>query len=252
MAKEKPSEAAEALIQPPPDKLDGSEAEVPEKKEPEKDPLAELEARLTANFQKEIKERDDKIAALSKPKEQPGPTVVEKIDVYEKLANKIWENTPEGLRELRSEIKKEVTEELRGEYRAAKSEEKFWDDFYRSNKTFNRDDDHWVVQAVVNENFAAWKDLPVAKVKEELAKETEKRLAKIEARKERSIEKGAPTMGLSSSSSPSPKKTQDEPKILTLSQMIKRKQQSRQDALFNRQESRARDSETGRFRKELN
>jgi hypothetical protein len=246
VAKEKEPE----LIEPAPKEI-GGEAEVPEIKEPVKDPLVELEARLTAKFEKEIKERDDRIAALNKPKEQPGPTVVEKIDIYKDLGTKIWEDTPAALKSLRDEIKKEVSEELRGEYRAQKSEEKFWDDFYRSNKSFSRDDDHWVVQAVVNENFSQWKDLPVNKVKEELAKETEKRLARIEARKERNVDKSAPTMGLSSSSSPSPKREPAEEKPKTLSQMIRDKQQMRQTALFKRQESRGRDDQ-GRFRKDVN
>ncbi len=224
--------------------------DAPEKKEEQKpDPLAELEARLTAKFQKEIESRDDKIAALSKPIQQPGPTVVEKIDIYEKLGTKLWENTPEAMRELRNEIKKEVTSELRGEYQSARSEEKFWDAFYRDNKILNRDEDHWVAEAIVRENFSAWKDMPVAKVRDELAKEAEKRLARMEARKERKGDDKAPSLSLSSASAPSPKKEVTEEKPRTLSQMLRDRQQQRQTALFKRQEDRTRDNQ-GRFRKE--
>lgn len=244
-----PKEEKAELIEPPPEKIGEPEKE-PEKKEPEKDPLVELEARLTARFEKEIKERDDRISALSKPI-QPGPTVVEKIDIYKDLGTKIWEDTPAALKTLRDEIKKEVTTELRGEYQAARSEEKFWDDFYRHNKTFDRGEDHWVVQAIVQENFSAWKNLPVADVRDKLAKETEKRLARIEARKERSGDSKAPSLSLSSASAPSPKRETKEEAPRTLSQMIREKQQMRQTALFKRQEARGRDDQ-GRFRKDIN
>jgi hypothetical protein len=226
----------------------------PEKKEEAKpDPFAELEAKLTAKFQKEIEARDSEIAALKRPKEQPGPTVVEKIDIYKDLAQKVWEDTPSALRSLRDEIKKEVTSELRGEYRAAKSEEKFWDTFYRENKAFNRDDDHWVVQAIVNENFADWKEMPVAKVRAELAKETEKRLARIEARKERSGDTKSASLNLSSANAPSPRKEPEETLPRGLSDVLKARQafrQEKQSAFRQRLTEKPRD-DRGRY-KEMN
>lgn len=248
-----PKEEKTELIEPKPDTLKAGEEEAVEKKEEAKpDPLAELEARLTARFEKEIKERDDKISALSKPVQQPGPTVVEKIDIYKDLGTKIWEDTPAALKSLRDEIKKEVTTELRGEYQSARSEEKFWDDFYRHNKTFDRAEDHWVVQAIVQENFASWKDLPVARVREELAKETEKRLARIEARKDRGGDPKGATLSLSSASAPSPRReTVPDAGPTSVSEWLRNRHKARNTSIAKRQEARTRDDQ-GRFRKELN
>lgn len=241
------------LIEPKPDTLK-TEGEKPvEKKEEAKpDPLAELEARLSAKFEKEIKERDDRIAALTKPVQPQGPTVVEKIDVYKDLGTKIWEDTPQALRTLRDEIKKEVTAELTGKYQAEKNEERFWDSVYRENKSFNRDEDHWVLQAVLNENVQSWQGYSIPKIKEELSKEATKRLARLEARKERKSDPSAPSLTLSSASPPQPRREAEPEKPKTLSQMIRERQQERQTALHKRLAERTRDDRGRYTSKELN
>lgn len=234
------------LIEPPPT---GIGEETP-KEEPKPDPFKELEARLEAKFQKEIQARDDKIASLSKPVSQPGPTVVEKIDIYEKLGTKIWENTPEALREIRNEIKREVTEELTKKYDGARGEERFWDEFYRENAALDRKEDHWIVQAIVNEKYSAWKDKTTDEVRGLLKSEAEKRLAKWEAKKGPKTDSKAPSLSLQSAS-PTHERAEPEkqPNVVTLSQVIKKRQALRRESFLQRAEARGRDDK-GRYSKE--
>ncbi len=216
---ERPRDAQGRFIPETPAEAAAEPGETVEAEKP--DPVAALRE----EFNSELAKRDAEIARLRVPV-QAGPTVLEKVPIYKKLATKVFENPEEAFKEFEEHIESKLT----ARYQSARSEDQFWDDFYRSNPDFDRAKDHFIIKAELNENIGSWQNLPVQTASEHLAKKAKARLLDIHKR----YGPKAPdrdTTTLEGASSPRPKKqAESEQKVRKLSDVIRERQQQRSEA----------------------
>lgn len=151
-------------------------------------------------------------------KKAPEP---EKERDWEKL---IFEDTPNAIKLLKEDIRKEITGELRGAYQKDMGEKEFWGEFYAANEDLKEDKD--LVQATLASHMRALADLPVSEASKRLGDLTRARILRYKGGEvEKKNDKKAKAEG---SGAPSSKKADPEqPKILSLGDVIRARRAAR-------------------------
>lgn len=152
------------------------------------------------------------------PEKKPEP---EKERDWEKL---IFEDTPNAVKMLKEDIRKEITSELRGAYQKDMGEKEFWTNFYSENEDLKGDRD--LVSATLGSNMTALQDLPVSEAAKKLADLTRARILRYKGgevdkkndKKTKVEGSGAP---LGKGKAPEP------PKILSLGDVIRARRAAR-------------------------
>lgn len=189
---------------------EGEKKEEEQQKEAPEVTIARLQGELTAlRASRNTPEPQKK--AEQKPEERD----------WEKL---IFEDTPNAIKMLKEDIRKEITGELRGAYQQDIGEKEFWRDFYESHGDLK--DDRDLVQATLGSNMKALQDLPVSEAAKKLADLTRARILRYKGGEvEKKNEKKTKVEG---SGSPGEKKQAPEaPKILSLGDVIRARRAAR-------------------------
>ena len=148
-------------------------------------------------------------------------------------ATGLFTEPEEALKRLREEIKAEVKGEITTAYNAAESQKDFWTGFYKDNSDLA--DEKMIVNAVMTRDWATLKDLAPAAAAKKLAEAAKKELMRISGGKSPSDDNARGVEGGSTkNSAPAGKKTDDD-KVLSLSDIIKKRQEARRKAQFSKE-----------------
>lgn len=140
---------------------------------------------------------------------------------WEKL---IFEDTPNAIALLKEDIRKEITTELRSEYRKDTGEKEFWGGFYSDHEDLKEDKD--LVQATLASNMRALQDLPVSEAAKKLADLTRARILRYKGGE--TEQKNNKKTKVEGTGAPSGKKPAPEtPKILSLGDVIRARRAAR-------------------------
>lgn len=199
----------------------------------EEDELARPETR-SERIERELAELKARNALLEKrvppePARAATPEPEEETD----WENLIFTNPKEAVEKIKEQSRKEITRELRGDYQREQSTTRFWNDFYKENDDLTEDRD--IVEMELNKNFAKLADMPVPDAIAELADLTRKRIMKysnnrgVKRKRTRAV-----TSGASNSSRPEQGARPAQPKVQTLSGLIKGRREKRRAAMNGR------------------
>lgn len=89
----------------------------------------------------------------------------------------LFANPKEAVKRLRAEIKAEITGELENKYNRAESEKEMWKIFYKENEDLK--EEKWMVDAVLQRDYASLKDLPASEAMKKLATSVKKELLRL-------------------------------------------------------------------------
>lgn len=156
------------------------------------------------------------LAPVQERKEEPP-----KERDWEKL---MFEDTPNAVKMLKEDIRREITTELRGAYQKDMGEKEFWNEFYSSHADLKEDQD--LVRATLGSNMTALQDLPVSEAAKKLADLTRARILRYKGGEvDKKNEKKPKVEG---SGAPTGKgKTPEAPKILSLGDVIRARRAAR-------------------------
>lgn len=136
----------------------------------------------------------------------------------------IFKDTPNAIKLLKEDIRKEITSELRGAYQKDMGEKDFWNEFYAGNEDLKEDKD--LVRATLGSNMVALQDLPVSEAAKKLADLTRARILRYKGGEvDKKNDKKTKVEG---SGAPSGKqKAPEPPKILSLGDVIRARRAAR-------------------------
>lgn len=187
----------------------------PAKRAPEQptDPLEALRAELEAQRAELAAMR-----AQTKPAPAPAKKTEPEPEPEPDWEDLLYKNPKEFVKQHGQRVREEVTRELRGEYQAVRGEEAFWNRFYVEHKDLAEDDD--LVRATLARHQADLGDLPVEIAAKRLADLTRERIlryaggGKPQTQRKKAVAEGA-------NPPKSERKVEEEPKVVTLSQLIR-------------------------------
>lgn len=140
---------------------------------------------------------------------------------WEKL---IFENTPEAIKLLKEDIRREITGELRTAYTKDMGEKEFWSEFYSTHEDLKGDRD--LVQATLGSNMRALQDLPVSEAAKKLADLTRARILRYKGGE--TEQKNNKKTKVEGSGPPGDKKpAPGKPEILSLGDVIRARRAAR-------------------------
>ena len=148
-------------------------------------------------------------------------------------ATGLFTEPEEALKRLREEIKAEVKGEITTAYNAAESQKDFWTGFYKENADLA--DEKMIVNAVMTRDWATLKDLAPAAAAKKLAEAAKKELMRISGGKSPSDDNARQVEGGSTKNSAPAGKKPDDDKVLSLSDIIKKRQEARRKAQFSKE-----------------
>lgn len=138
-----------------------------------------------------------------------------------------------ALQKLREEIKAEVKGEITTAYNAAESQKDFWNSFYSENADLK--DEKMIVNAVMARDWATLKDLDPKAAAKKLVEATKKELMRLKGGKSDSDPDARQIEGGSNKNSAPSGKKEDDSKVLSLSDIIKKRQEARRKAQFSKE-----------------
>lgn len=118
------------------------------------------------DFNRKLNEHSQELGQLRKLVQ---PQVVEQPKGYDTL---LFENPNEAINRL----KKEIREEVVGEYVQDQTQQKFWNGFYSKHKDLSRDDDDFLVRGVLQQNWQTLSPLAPEEASEKLADLTRRQI----------------------------------------------------------------------------
>lgn len=163
---------------------------------------------------------------------KPAPKDEGKKPGYD-YATGLFTEPEEALKRLREEIKAEVKGEITTAYNAAETQKDFWQGFYKDNSDLS--DEKMMVNAVMTRDWAILKDLAPAAAAKKLAEATKKELMRISGGKSPSDDNARQIEGGSTKNSAPAGKKSDDDKVLSLSDIIKKRQEARRKAQFSKE-----------------
>lgn len=168
-------------------------------------------------------------AAIDVLKNRPAPAPQVEKKQEEPPKERDWEelifkDTPNAIKLLKEDIRKEITTELRGAYQKDMGEKDFWNEFYASHEDLKEDRD--LVRATLASNMPALQDLPVSEASKKLADLTRARILRYKGGEvDKKNDKKTKVEG---SGAPAPKaKAPEAPKILSLGDVIRARRAAR-------------------------
>jgi len=179
-------------------------------------------------FQRELKERLDRLEGqLSKPAAKPADTTDDKVD--------FWENPERYFKALQDNIDKRIEErvsgvrdELTSSYQQEKKLEQFWIDFYKENKDLK--DDDFIVKSVLQRDYAELSTIPLDQAQQKLAARSRDVLLKYTKAESPKPEDKVVVEGGPAAASKKPASGTDEPKILSLTDIVKQRREAKRKA----------------------
>lgn len=147
-------------------------------------------------------------------------------------ATELFTNPDEAIKRLRAEIKSEVKDEMTAQYNAVETQKEFWTSFYADNDDLKSE--KLIVQAVLNRDMSKLKDLSIPEAAKKLAEATKKELMRLkggtsDADDSRQLEGG------SNKNPVPPKNKSDDDKVLSLSDIVRKRQAARHKAQFSKE-----------------
>lgn len=149
-----------------------------------------------------------------KPKEEDEPN-------WETL---MFEKPGEAARLIRDGAAKEAEDKLRKEYQADQKRRDFWNGFYKDNPDLKDDDD--IVQLTMTQNLEELQDMPVEKAAVRIAELTRERILRY-SKGNNKVQKKVEVEGASSPKPGEQDNEEDDVKITSISDLIKRRRELR-------------------------
>lgn len=196
----------------PDDDDDNNEPEAP------KPPVDPRDAELAA-LRATVDGLQASINSLRAPAPAPAPTPKEPEIDWEDL---MFKDPKEYNRLLRENVKKEIANELRGEYQKDQGTKDFWNAFYTDHPDLKGDDD--LVKTILNSNLSDLAPMPVKAAGDKLAELTRARILKYTGGKmpagKKVVTEGA--------GSPTPPKKETQPNaVVSLSDLLRARRAKR-------------------------
>lgn len=148
-------------------------------------------------------------------------------------ATGLFTEPEEALKRLREEIKAEVKGEITTAYNAAESQKDFWNSFYSKNEDLK--DEKMLVNAVMARDWASLKDMAPEAAAKKLVEATKKEIMRLKGGKSDSDPDARPIEGGGNKKSAPSGNSQDDSKVLSLSDIIKKRQEARRKAQFSKE-----------------
>jgi len=185
--------------------------------------MAEAIAQRDRDFDRKLNENSNELGRLRKlAQDAIQPTAAPQAKPYSQL---LFED-PDGAVQR---IQREVEQRIEGKYIQEKKLEQFWNKFYRSNKDLDRDDDDFIVKAVLNENLNSLANMPEDEAASRLADLSRRQILKYSGKnKDQTDEEPISRARVESASRPSARPAQPrEQGPTTLTDLIKQRQRQR-------------------------
>lgn len=152
-----------------------------------------------------------------------------KDDAYD-YSTGLFTETQVALDKLRAEIKAEVKAEMTGAYTAAETQKEFWSSFYEENKDLKGE--KMLVNAILSHHYSKLSNLPVADAAKELSTLVKKELLRLSGGKSDSDSTNTAIEGGSTRKSAPSGGQGDSGKILSLSDIVRKRQEARRKATY--------------------
>lgn len=137
-----------------------------------------------------------------------------------------------ALKNLREEIKSEVKAEMTTAYNSAETQKEFWASFYTENEDLKKE--KMIVQAVLTRDYAKLSVMEVGAAAKTLSESVKKELMRLSGGKSDSGA-GRGVEGGSTRSSTTNSGQSGDNKILSLSEIIRKRQEARRKATFSKE-----------------
>lgn len=139
-----------------------------------------------------------------------------------------------ALQKLRDEIKAEVKGEITTAYTAAETQKGFWNSFYKDNKDL--EDEKMLVNAVMARDWNSLKDMSPEAAAKKIAENTKKEIMRLNGGKSPSDPDAREVEGGGANKKAAPNGgNSDDNKVLSLSEIIKKRQEARRKAQFSKE-----------------
>ena len=180
-------------------------------------------AELTAKLEKQQRELDELRARTPPPTPKPTPAPAPAADEFN-YDEELFRNPKKTLERFGNEVAERVTKQLTGQYQRDRSTQKFWEEFYEKHPDLKAD--HDLVEVTLSSNLSKLAAVQVPEAIERLAELTRDRILRYAGDAAKSRPK-ARAEGAKGTISPAPPVAPDEPKILSISQMLKKRREDR-------------------------
>lgn len=163
---------------------------------------------------------------------KPAPKADDK-DEDDEFETLLFTDPKAAVKKIRASIKAEVKQEMTGQYNAVESEKQFWTAFYDNNKDLKEHD--FYVRAVLNREFAGWKDLPAVEAAQKLAETVKKELLKMRGGRSDSDATSRGVEGTSSRVNAKTSSQNPEDVVPSIGEIIRKRQAARRQATFHKE-----------------
>ena len=179
--------------------------------------MAEAMAQRDRDFDRKLNEHANELGQLRKLAQGITQSQPPAPKGYDQL---LFEDPVGAVNRLKAEIRQEYVQE--------KKLEQFWNRFYRSNKDLDRDEDEFIVKAILNENIQTLANLPEEDAAARLADLSRRQILKYQARQKEDEQESARTrVETPSRTTPRAAAPKDEGPT-TITQLIKERRAARQ------------------------